>query len=43
GGLHACGDREVMTPTAVREVFGMHATIHDIDGIPVVLPLGSVQ
>ncbi|MCI5227892.1 MAG: ABC transporter ATP-binding protein, partial [Candidatus Electrothrix sp. AX2] len=43
GGLHACGDREVMTPGAIREVFGMHATIHDIDGIPVVLPLGSVQ
>ncbi|MCI5178559.1 MAG: ABC transporter ATP-binding protein [Candidatus Electrothrix sp. AW3_4] len=43
GGLHACGDREVMTPGAIRDVFGMHATIHDIDGIPVVLPLGSVQ
>ena len=42
-GLHACGDREVMTPAAIREFFVMHATIHDIDGIPVVLPLGSVQ
>ncbi|MCI5132343.1 MAG: ABC transporter ATP-binding protein [Candidatus Electrothrix sp. EH2] len=43
GGLHACGDREIMTPTAIREVFGMHAVIREIDGIPVVLPLRSVQ
>ncbi|WP_339134339.1 MAG: ABC transporter ATP-binding protein [Candidatus Electrothrix sp. GW3-4] len=43
GGLHACGDREVMTPGAIREVFGMHALIREVDGIPVVLPLGSVQ
>jgi len=43
GGLHACGDREVMTPAAIREVFGMHAVIREIDGIPVVLPLGSVN
>ncbi|CAK8715036.1 MAG: iron complex transport system ATP-binding protein [Candidatus Electronema aureum] len=41
GALHACGDRRVMTPEAIREVFGMHAVIREIDGIPVVLPLGS--
>ncbi len=37
-------DRCVMTPVAFAKSFsGMHALIREIDGIPVVLPLGSAS
>lgn len=39
GGLYAWGDRSVVTAPAIREVFGMEASLHEVAGIPVVLPL----
>jgi iron complex transport system ATP-binding protein len=39
GKLYACGNRNVMSETAMQEVFGMRAAIREVDGIPVVLPL----
>jgi iron complex transport system ATP-binding protein len=38
GGLYAWGDRSVFTAPAIREVFGMEALLHEVAGIPVVLP-----
>ncbi|MBU1404914.1 MAG: ABC transporter ATP-binding protein [Proteobacteria bacterium] len=38
GGLYAWGDRSVVTAPAIREVFGMEALLHEVAGIPVVLP-----
>lgn len=39
GGLHVWGDRTILTAEAIRQVFGMETLLHEVDGIPVVLPL----
>jgi iron complex transport system ATP-binding protein len=38
GKVFACGGREVVTPEVIREVYQVDATVHDCDGIPVVVP-----
>ena len=37
GHVHAVGGREVITPDVIREVYHIQATVHSLDGIPVVV------
>lgn len=39
GRLYAYGGREVITPHTIRDVYHIDATIKDINGIPVVVPM----
>lgn len=39
GGLYAWGDRTILTAEAIRQVFGMEVLLHEVEGIPVALPL----
>jgi iron complex transport system ATP-binding protein len=39
GNIFACGDKQVVTPDAVREVFHIEAIIEEVAGVPVVIPL----
>jgi iron complex transport system ATP-binding protein len=39
GGLHTWGDRTAVTAPAIREVFGLETMLHEVAGIPMVLPL----
>jgi iron complex transport system ATP-binding protein len=41
GGLYAFGDRAVMTPRAISEVFGMRAIVTEVEGIPAVVAVAS--
>ncbi len=38
GSLFAAGDHEIITTDTIREVFQIEAEIHDIGGVPVVVP-----
>ena len=39
GHIHAEGDLHVITPDTIRNVYGIEATVHTIDGVPTVIPL----
>lgn len=39
GQIYAFGDRNVLNPDSIREVYGIDTLIHDIKGIPVVVPM----
>lgn len=39
GRVYACGNREVINPKSMQEVFGMVAHLGEIEGIPAVLPV----
>ncbi len=41
GSLFASGDRRIITTGNIREVYQIEADIHDIGGIPVVVPMHS--
>lgn len=38
GRVYAQGDASVVSPRAIREVYGMEAAVRQVDGVPVVLP-----
>ena len=38
GRVYAQGDASVVSPRAIREVYGMEAAVRRVDGVPVVLP-----
>ena len=38
GRVHSCGDASVVTPRAIREVYGMAAAVRQVDGVPIVVP-----
>ena len=38
GSVYARGDASVVTPKAIRDVYGMEAAVRRVDGVPVVLP-----
>ena len=38
GRVHSCGDASVVTPRAIREVYGMEAAVRQVDGVPIVVP-----
>ena len=38
GRVYARGDASVVSPKAIREVYGMEAAVRRVDGVPVVLP-----
>ena len=40
GALYAFGDRSVITPRAISDVFGMQALITEVGGIPAVIAVG---
>ena len=40
GRVFACGGREVVTPENIRAVYQMEASVHQVDGIPVVVARG---
>ncbi|MBN2231639.1 MAG: ABC transporter ATP-binding protein [Deltaproteobacteria bacterium] len=42
GAVHAYGDRSIITPAAVREVFHLEVVIDEVAGMPVVVPLDTV-
>ena len=39
GRVYAQGDASVVSPKAIREVYGMEAAVRELDGVPVVLPV----
>ena len=41
GTIHSHGGREIITPQAMRSVFRIEATIEEVSGIPVVVPLST--
>ena len=38
GAVYAQGDASVVSPKAIRDVYGMEAAVRELDGVPVVLP-----
>lgn len=38
GSIHATGGREIITPEIIRAVFHIEARVHEIEGVPVVVP-----
>ena len=38
GRVYAQGDASVVSPKAIRDVYGMEAAVRELDGVPVVLP-----
>ena len=38
GRVYAQGDPSVVTPRAIRDVYGMEAEVRELDGVPVVIP-----
>ena len=38
GQVYACGDASAVTPRTIREVYGMEATVRQVDGVPIVVP-----
>ena len=38
GRVYGCGGGSVVTPQAIREVYGMEAAVRRVDGVPVVVP-----
>ena len=38
GRIHAAGGREVITPESIHAVFHIEAAIHEINGVPIVVP-----
>jgi len=38
GTIHAAGGREVITPENIHAVFHIEAAIHEIGGVPLVVP-----
>jgi len=41
GAVYECGGREIITPEAMRTVFRIEAVLHEVSGIPVVVPLST--
>jgi len=39
GNIFACGNREIITPDTIKEVFHIDAIVEEVAGIPVVIPL----
>jgi iron complex transport system ATP-binding protein len=39
GNIHATGGKEIITPESIKTVFHIEAAVHDIDNIPVVVPI----
>ena len=39
GSVYARGDASVVTPKAIRDVYGMEAAVRQVDGVPVVVPV----
>ena len=39
GRVYAQGDASVVSPRAIREVYGMEAAVRRVDGVPVVVPV----
>ena len=39
GRVYAQGDASVVSPMAIREVYGMEAAVRQVDGVPVVVPV----